>query len=39
MQPGGYKELLVFDIPDLLVRPPRQIRHELAETPVGIPPA
>jgi hypothetical protein len=36
---SGGKKLVVFDIPDILVRPTGNIRDELAETPMGISPA
>lgn len=33
---SGSEELVVFDIPDVLVHPTSNIRDELAETPMGI---
>jgi hypothetical protein len=35
----GREQLLVFDVPDFLVCPTGNVGHELAKTPMGIPPA
>jgi hypothetical protein len=38
VQPGGLEQLLVFDIPEILIRSPGNIGDDLAQPPMGIAP-
>lgn len=37
MQSGSLQQLLIFNFPNVLIRPTGHIRHELAKPPIRIP--